>query len=184
MYIRRRLATACLSLGLLVSLAGCGLNAAGDPAQDSATLSGSAGSGSSAPSTSQPPAFGKAFTYPSGLAVTVSRPRAFTPSNTARPRVQHAVAFEVTIVNSTDRLYRLPGLVLTASVNGQPSDEVVDSTQGYTGFANASTDLPPARKITLLLAFGSDTVPATAGLRVQPDPRDPSAVEFAGEVSG
>lgn len=184
MSTRRRLAASCLLLGLLTPLAGCGLNASGVPAERSVAAAQPAGSGSATPRTSSPPTFGKPFTYPSGLAITVSRPRAFTPSSTARPRVKHAVAFEVTIVNSTDRAYKLSAISLTASINGRLSTEVIDSTQGYTGLRNAGTDVPPARKITLLVAFGSAEAPATASLRVQPDPREDSTAEFAGEVSG
>lgn len=182
MNTRRRLAAACLLLAALTPLAACGLGAAGDPADAQNVVSTAPDSGPSAPTSAVAPAFGTPHTYPDGLTVTVSRPMSFTPSNTASPRVEHAVSFELTVINGTERPYQLSRLALQAEINGMPSREVVDPAQGYTGKADAV--LPPSRSVTVLLAFGCDSWPTTASLRVSPGHPEDTATEFTGPVSG
>lgn len=182
MNTQRRLAAACLLLAALTPLAACGLNAAGDPADGPASVSTVPDSGPPAPASAVAPAFGTPHTYPDGLTVTVSRPTSFTPSRTASPHVEHAVSFELTVINGTERPYRLSRLALQAEVNGMPSREVVDPTQGYTG--KADTELPPSRSVTVLLAFGGDNWPSAASLRVSPGHPEDASTEFTGPVSG
>lgn len=183
MNTRRRLAAACLLLAATTPVAACGLNAAGDTA-DSAVSSPAPGSDRPAPTTAAPPAFGQPYTYPGGIAVTVSRPRSFTPSGTADPHFDYAVSFEVTVLNGSEDPYRLSRLTLDASINGKPGREVVDSTQGYAGLAGTGIELPPARSITMLLAYGSGDWPSNAGLRVRPGPKERASAEFVGPVNG
>jgi len=181
---RRRLAAACLLLTVLSTVTGCGLNAAGDPAEESSSAAAPTGSAQDAPVSALAPAFGRPHTYPGGLTVKVSQPKGFIPSRTANPQVKHAVSVEITVANGTSRTYRLSSLSIVASVNGEPSRELIDSTQGYTGIVDASTDVPPSRKITVLLAFGSDAVPTTASLRIRPGRDERAAAQFTGAVSG
>lgn len=180
---RRRLAAACLLLAAASPVAACGLNAAGDTA-DSAVSVPASGGGTTVPASATTPAFEQPHTYPGGLSVTVSRPRAFTPSSTATPAYKHAVSFELTVANGTDDTYRLSRLTLDASVNGRPGKEIVDSTQGYPGLSDTATELPPARSVTLLLAFGTRDWPSEVGLLVRPGPKDRASAEFTGPVNG
>lgn len=183
MHTRVRLAAACVLLAVLSLIAACGLNAAGEAADPASSSAAPSGSGA-APASPTAPAFGRPYAYPDGLSVTVSRPKAFTPSSTATPRVDHAVSFEITVLNGSDRPYQLSAITLSAAVNGEPSQELIDSAQGYTGLADANTDVPPSRKLTLLLAFGSADAPSTASLSVKPQPEADEAAEFTGPVSG
>ncbi|MGH3431873.1 MAG: hypothetical protein ACRDQB_03445 [Thermocrispum sp.] len=184
MNTRRRLAAACLLLAALTPVAACGHNAAGDPAGGAASAT-APGSGPPASAGNTTPAFGRPFTYPSGLAVTVSRPRTFTPSGTASPPFEYGVSFEITVTNGTERPYDLSRLTLDAAVNGNPAgEEIVDSTQGYPGLATAGSELPPARTVTLLLAFGSREWPSEATLLVRSGPKERTSAEFSGPVNG
>jgi len=181
---RRRLAAAWLALAATISLAACGLDAAGDPANGgSASPTASGDSGRPAAPATQTPVFGRAYTYPNGVSVTVSAPQAFTPSATASPQFEHAVSFELTVHNGTDKPYDMARLRLEASVNGHPAgEEIIDSTKGYPGLRGVSTQLPPARSNTLQLAYGSDEWPSRAGLRVRIGPQQRAIVEFSGPV--
>lgn len=177
----RLAAAACLAL--VTVLSGCSLNAAGDAATRSAGSSGAPSSDHSFPVNDPGPAFGRTYTFPSGVAVAVAPPRAFTPSKTAYPRSAHAVSFEITIVNGSEASYRLSDIVITATVNGEPSEEIIDSTQGYTGLADASTDIPASRRVRLLLAFSSPTEPATTSLNIRPSSNEGTSADFIGDVA-
>lgn len=183
MTTRRRLAAACLALAATLCLAACQSGAAGDPSNGSSSATSSGGSGPPAPTTTQAPVFGRPYTYPSGVSVTVSAPQAFKPSVTASPRFDHAVSFELTLHNGTDEPYDMSRLRLEASVNGHPaSKEIIDSTKGYPGLRGVSTKLPPARSVTVLLAYGSKEWPSEAGLRVRVGPQQRASAEFSGPV--
>lgn len=183
MTTRRRLAAACLLLAAVFPAAACGMNAAGEPAEG-AVSSPATGTGPPAPAVGMAPEFDRPFAYPGGLSVTVSAPRSFTPSSTASPRFEHGVSFELTVLNGTDQAYPLSRLTLASSVNGEPGEEIVDSTQGYPGLTDTGTELPPSRTVTVLVAFGARDWPSDATLRVRTGPKERLSAEFSGPVSG
>ena len=78
-----------------------------------------------------------------GLMVTVSAPKSFTPTDAAYPHAPRAVAFDLIIENGSTTVYRPAQLSVTALVDGESAAQVVDSTQGYTGFFGATDEVPP-----------------------------------------
>jgi hypothetical protein len=89
-----------------------------------------------------------------GITLSVSAPISFTPTDTAYPRAVRAVAFELVIDNQSDTVYRPAQLSFAATADGVPTDQVVDSTQGYTGVVGAMDEVPPSHTLRFAVAFG------------------------------
>lgn len=103
------------------------------------------------------------------LIITIATPKSFTPTDTAYPRTPRAVAFDLLIDNEGTDTYRASRLAVTATSNGAAALQVIDSTQGYTGFVGATDDVLPGQSLRLAVAFAVPTDRAVVRLVVQPD---------------
>jgi hypothetical protein len=107
-----------------------------------------------------------------GLSVALSAPKSFTPTDAASPRTPRAVAFDMIIENGSGAVYRPAQLSVIALVNGQSAAQVVDSTQGYTGFVGATDEVPPGQNVRVTVAFAVPLTRADLRLLVQPEAVD------------
>jgi hypothetical protein len=110
-----------------------------------------------------------------GLAITRSAPKSFTPTDSAYPRAQRAVAFELIIVNEDTDDYQPSQLSITATVRGAAAPQVVDSTQGYTGLVGADA-VRPGQSLRIAIAFAVPTERADVRLLVAPRAMDGARV--------
>lgn len=118
-----------------------------------------------------------------GLSVTVSPPKVFTPTDAASPRVPRAVAFDMVIDNEGTAIYRPSQLSVTATAAGATAVQVIDSTQGYTGFVGVDEEVAPGHQVRLAVAFAVPVEPSSFQLVVQPDALDGSRMTvFQGTV--
>ncbi|HET9138115.1 hypothetical protein [Actinophytocola sp.] len=104
-----------------------------------------------------------------GLSVTVSPPKVFTPTDAASPPAARAVAFDMVIDNEGTSVFRPAQLSVTATCDGATAVQVIDSTQGYTGFVSATEEVPPGQQVRLAVAFALPTERSQFQLLVQPD---------------
>lgn len=158
---RVRLAAALCALPVL---AACGAGAISDATDGPLELSG--------PSTNSQPRSGAAENrqiMDNGLAVTISSPKVFTPTDAASPRAPRAVAFDMVIDNEGTTIYRPSQLSVTATCDGATAIQVIDSTQGYTGLVTATEEVPPGHNVRVAVAFALPAEPSTFQLVVQPD---------------
>lgn len=88
-----------------------------------------------------------------GVVLTMSAPKSFTPTDTALPQAPRAVAFEMTVDNDSPVTYRPAGLSFTATINGVPTEQVIDSTQGYNGPSGATEEVAPNGSLRIAVAF-------------------------------
>jgi len=97
---------------------------------------------------------GAGFTWTDGLAVKVSKPAAFTPSDTAAGSDQFDkfVVMTVTITNGSKAKYDPSLFYMTVSSGDQEADQVYDSAQGISG--SPSTSVLAGRSVTFKQAFG------------------------------
>ena len=118
-----------------------------------------------------------------GITLTVSAPTSFTPTETAYPRAARAVAFDLVIVNGSDTVYRPAQLSFVATADGVATDQVIDSTQGYTGVVGAIDEVLPKKKLRFAVAFGVPNSPCTVRVAVRPASSAASAIPiFDGTV--
>jgi hypothetical protein len=164
------------ALCALLVLAGCAAGPYSDAAQNLQPLTAATSAGQSAPP-------GTPRMLDSGLSVTVSAPKSFTPTAAAYPRTPRAVAFDLVIENKGAEDYRPSQLTVTATSNGNPALQVIDSTQGYTGSVSTPTDeLPPGQHLRLSVAFAMPAERAEVALTVQPSTDGQKFTLFTGAV--
>ncbi|MGH3950141.1 MAG: hypothetical protein ACRDSE_13620 [Pseudonocardiaceae bacterium] len=175
-----RASLAAGACALLVGLAGCGADASrGAVAPSQVDSSEVVMERSAAPNELQ---FGQPHPFADGLTITVSEPESFTPSASAYPQAARAIAFQIMVRNETDRPYRLSGMSITVTANGEPAKEIVDSPQGFNGIAGADNDVPPTRGVLVTLAFAMPSEPAPVRLTVKPDLTDPASAIYVGRA--
>jgi hypothetical protein len=175
-----RLTGACCTV---ILAAACAAGPYSDAAPDPQRLGGSqtttSGSARGGETSARP---GGRRTLAGGLAVTVSAPKVFTPTETASPHAPRAVAFELTIDNEGSDVYLPAQLAVTAMSNGVAALQVIDSTQGYTGTVSADA-LPPGEHLRVAVAFAIPKERAEVALRLQPNAEDGGGVVlFQGTV--
>lgn len=118
-----------------------------------------------------------------GISLTVSEPTSFTPTVTAYPRAVRAVAFELVIDNGSDTVYRPAQLSFVATADGVATDQVIDSTQGYTGVVGAIDEVLPSQTLRFAVAFGLPSKPCAVRVAVRPASSAMSAIPiFDGTV--
>lgn len=118
-----------------------------------------------------------------GVTIMVSAPTSFTPTDTAYPKAGRAIAFQLVLENDGAVVYRPARLSFTATVDGAPANQVIDSTQGYPGVAGAIDDIAPGKELRFAVAFGVPTRPVAIRVEVLPDASTQSAVPvFDGTV--
>jgi len=104
-----------------------------------------------------------------GVTITISGPASFTPTETAYPKVERAVAFQLLVENGGTLAYRPSRLTLVATVNDATASQVIDSTQGYPGVSGVIGDVPPGEEIRFSVAFGVPQTRSTIRVEVLPD---------------
>lgn len=118
-----------------------------------------------------------------GVTLSVSAPTSFTPTDTAYPRAARAVAFELVIDNASDTVYRPAQLSFVATADGVATDQVIDSTQGYTGVVGAIEEVQPGETLRFAVAFGVGKRPCVVRVAVRPESSAQSAIPiFDGTV--
>ena len=97
---------------------------------------------------------GDGFTWSDGLSVKVSKPAAFTPSDTAAgsDQFKNFVVMTVTLKNGSKAKYDPSLFYMTVSSGDQEADQVFDSANGISG--SPSTSVLPGRSVTFKQAFG------------------------------
>ncbi|UZJ23750.1 hypothetical protein RHODO2019_11085 [Rhodococcus antarcticus] len=112
------------------------------------------------------PKFGAAFTFDNGLAVTVSAPKPYTPSESAFARGGGAaVIFDITVVNGTKANYDPTLFNATLQSGNAEAPALFDSANGVNG--SPQTAVLPGRETTFKLAF-SVTNPADLVMQLRP----------------
>jgi hypothetical protein len=110
------------------------------------------------------------------ITLSVSVPESFTPTDTAYPRAARAVAFELVIANRSDSVYRPAQMSFVATADGVAADQVIDSTQGYTGVVGARERLLPNQTLRFAVAFGVPRQPCAVRVAVRPDSSAANAI--------
>jgi hypothetical protein len=166
---------ACAMLLLGTLLSACAVGGYAGAAQEIQPLSASSSPGptSSSPATRM---------LADGLTITVSPPREFTPTSAASPQSPRAVAFDLVVRNDGTDAYHPAELAVTAIANRSAALQVIDSTQGYTGFAGATRDVAPGETIHLSVAFAVPAQRSEFRLMVQPDSQNSVVTLFEGAV--
>lgn len=118
-----------------------------------------------------------------GITLSVSEPTSFTPTATAYPRAERAVAFDLVIDNGSDTVYRPAQLSFVATADGVAADQVIDSTQGYTGVVGAVEEVQPDKTLRFAIAFEVPAKPCTVRVAVRAASSAASAIPiFDGTV--
>lgn len=103
-----------------------------------------------------------------GITLSVSAPTPFTPTEEAYPKAARAVAFELVIHNKGDITYRPAQLSFVATVDGLATDQVVDSTQGYSGVTGTADEVLPNQSFRFAVAFAVSGKPCAVWVAVRP----------------
>jgi hypothetical protein len=118
-----------------------------------------------------------------GVSLRVSEPTSFTPTDTAYPRAARAVAFELVVANDGDDVYRPAQMSFVATANGAATDQVIDSTQGYTGVVGIVDEVRPDEELRFAVAFAVPAKTCVVRVSVWPDSPEEAAVPiFDGAV--
>lgn len=132
------------------------------------------------PAASQTPAddgevaFGSAFTWEDGLSVTVSKPKAFKPSEfAAGAEGKHHVVITVTVVNKTGKAFDPSLITMTLQSGDNESSQIFDSEHGIKG--SPDTKLLNGRQAKFKAAF-SVANPKDLVLELAPDFEHDSAL--------
>ncbi|MFI5609028.1 hypothetical protein [Amycolatopsis sp. NPDC051903] len=167
------LLTACL----LTAVGACGV----DAKEGTAALGGGTGPAKpAAAQTARDLQFGAEHRFASGITISVSAPQSFQPGPAAYPRSSRAAAFGVEITNGGADFYRLSGLSVVATIDGKPTKQIVDATQGLGGITDAGKDLQQGRSAQLTLAFAVPERPTQLTLQLRPSAAEPAVVTYCG----
>lgn len=126
--------------------------------------------------------FGDPYHFSDGVTVVLSMPKTFHPSDSAYPRTNRAVAFDLNVRNDGVQPYHLSGLSVSATVDGAMLKQVVDSTQGYSGIIDADKDVPPGRYTRVTLAFAVPDAPSPIRLAVRTGTASPVVAVYTGSA--
>lgn len=168
-----------LAAFVLLVVAGCGVT--GQASGGSTTSGGQPLEQGAAPA-AQTVDFGGQYRFHDGLTIVVSTPKSFRPSGSAYPRSDRAVAFEISIRNDGSQPYQLSGLSVSATVAGTTAKQLVDSTLGYIGIADADKDVQPGRDTQIMLAFAVPDQLSPLRLSVRPAKTNPVSAVYSGSA--
>lgn len=101
------------------------------------------------------------------VTLSVSAPTSFTPTEEAYPKAARAVAFELVIHNQGDAAYRPSQLSFVATLDGQATDQVIDSTQGYSGVTDTADEVLPNQTFRFSVAFAAEAEPCDLRVAVR-----------------
>lgn len=110
------------------------------------------------------------------ITLSVSAPTSFTPTDEAYPKAARAVAFELVIDNKGDTVYRPAQLLFVATAGGQPADQIIDSTQGYSGVTSTDDEVLPHETLRFSIAFGVPAHQCAVRVAVRPEADAASAI--------
>jgi hypothetical protein len=110
------------------------------------------------------------------VTLVVSAPTSFTPTQEAYPKAARAVAFELVIDNKSDAVYRPAQLQFTATADGTPADQVIDTTQGYSGVTGTADEVLPNQTMRFSVAFGVPPQPCAVRVAVRATTAADSAI--------
>jgi hypothetical protein len=110
------------------------------------------------------------------ITLSVSTPTSFKPTDEAYPQATRAVAFELVLHNRGDTIYRPAQLSFVATADGLAADQLVDSTQGYTGVIGAMDEVLPSQSLRFAVAFGVPDQPCVMRVAVRPQSTAATAV--------
>jgi hypothetical protein len=117
------------------------------------------------------------------VTLSVSTPTSFTPTDEAYPKAARAVAFELVIDNRGDTVYRPAQLLFVATADGRPADQIIDSTQGYSGVTSTDDEVLPRQTLRFSVAFGVPPQQCAVRVAVRPDADAANAIPvFDGTV--
>lgn len=117
------------------------------------------------------------------VTLSVSTPTSFTPTEEAYPKAVRAVAFELVLDNQSDTVYRPAQLSFVATADGLPVDQVIDSTQGYSGVTGTVGEVLPSQTLRFSVAFGVPERACTIRVAVRPEAAAANAIPiFDGRV--
>ncbi|WIX82340.1 hypothetical protein QRX50_17020 [Amycolatopsis carbonis] len=168
-----------LSACLLMAVAACGV----DAQEGTAALGGGgAPAKAAAAQTSRDLQFGAEHRFASGLTISVSAPQSFQPSPAAYPRSPRAASFGIEITNNGADSYRLSGFTVVAMIEGRPTKQVVDATQGLGGITDAGKDLQQGRSAQLTLAFAVPDRTTQLTVQLRPSASEPAVATYCGAV--
>ncbi|WP_328644611.1 hypothetical protein OHS58_28565 [Amycolatopsis sp. NBC_00348] len=164
--------------GLLCLAVACGV-----PAQEGTAALGAgspAPAGAAAAQAGNDLKFGADHRFASGVTISVGSPQSFQPSPSAYPQSPRGAAFDVLLTNNGTTTYKLSGLAVTATTAGAAVKQVVDTTQGFTGIADAGKDVLPGRSVHVTLAFAVPQDPTQLRLRFRPSTTEEAVVTYCG----
>jgi hypothetical protein len=157
-----RLAVAACALLVLV---GCGIGHSSQAARPTQSASPTAAAERSEYQVSD----GVRKAVDDGVELTISQPKSFTPSDTSYPSAARAVAFDLTVDNGGTVAYRPASLAFTATVDGRPTEQVIDSTQGYNGPSGTTEEVAPGASLRIAVAFAASDAPCRMMVTVRSD---------------
>ncbi|MFZ1382336.1 MAG: hypothetical protein WAS54_06055 [Scrofimicrobium sp.] len=98
------------------------------------------------------PTFGDTYTWDDGLAVTISQPTEFTPSEYSAGAVegQTALSYEVTLTNGTDKDVESVMIMLTVASGGSEGSAIFDSNNGV---EIPTSTILPGKSLTWTVAY-------------------------------
>ena len=166
--------------GLLCLAVACGVPSAKDGTAALGAAGSPAGAGASASQTGNDLKFGTDHRFASGLTISVGSPKSFRPSPSAYPQSPRGAAFDVQLTNDGTTTYKLSGLTVTATAAGVAVKQVVDTTQGFTGIADAGKDVLPGRSVHVTLAFAVPEEQTQLRLQIRPSATEAAAVTYCG----
>ncbi|OLR89487.1 hypothetical protein [Actinokineospora bangkokensis] len=118
-----------------------------------------------------------------GLVLTVSAPKSFTPTGSASPPgAARAVGFDMTVENDGQTSYKPALLALEARSDGRATQQVIDTTAGYTGVAGGG-ELRPGESAHFSVAFAVPQGKAWVHIDARPDPSSSPAVTVFSETT-
>lgn len=174
MQTARRALAAC---ALLAVLAGCGATVTSPqpPVALGSVEERAARPGPQAPA-------GELTALGDGLSIAVSAPQSFVPTPSASPSAARAVGFEMTVRNEGSDPYRPTLLSLTAHIGAERTQQIVDSTQGYSGVVGTE-EIAPGKSLRFSVAFAVPQEKSSVRVLAKLDPAATASVTvFSGEA--
>lgn len=169
--MRRKTIALTTTLLLALSLTACDTKDKGEitPAQSETTQSAPAEDETAPEPETTNPKFGDTYTWPDGVALTISAPQEFTPGEYAAGTVegQPAVAYDITINNGGDKDIESIIVYITGTSGGQEIKSIFDSENGI--------DVPqatilPGQSLTWKVAYSvADPSDITMTVAIQDD---------------
>ncbi len=163
-----RLAVAACAL---LALAGCGV-------ARSSEVTPSASPTVAAEHSAYPAGDGNRASLGKDVTLTVAAPTTFTPTDTAYPRAKRAVAIEMVIENGGTIAFSPAQLSFAATADGEPAEQVIDSTQGYPGVSAATDEVAPSQTLRFTVAFGVPEWDCMLRISVRPDSAAAELIEL------